>query len=61
MILVHRLGQEEGLIAINADMIEFIESNPDTLLVLSNNKKIVVKETMTEVIELIREYKRSIK
>jgi len=61
MILVHRLGQEEGLIAINADMIEFIESNPDTFIVLSNNKKIVVKETMTEVIELIREYKRSIK
>jgi len=42
-------------------MIEFIESNPDTFIVLSNNKKIVVKETMTEVIELIREYKRSIK
>lgn len=61
MILVHRLGKEEGLIAINADMIEYIESNPDTLIVLSNGKKIVVRESMEKVIELIIEYKRSIK
>jgi flagellar protein FlbD len=61
MILVHRLGKEEGLIAINADMIEYIESNPDTLVVLSNGKKIVVKEDMEKIIELIIEYKRSIK
>lgn len=61
MILVHRLGKEEGLIAINADMIEYIESNPDTLIVLSNGKKIVVKEDMEKIIELIIEYKRSIK
>ncbi len=61
MIIVHRLGKEEGLIAINAEMIEFIESNPDTLITLSSNKKIVVRESMEEIIKLIIEYKQSIK
>lgn len=61
MILVHKLGKENEIIAINAEMIEFIESNPDTHITLLNNKKIVVHETMDEVIKLIIEYKRSIK
>ncbi len=42
-------------------MIEFIESNPDTLITLSSNKKIVVRESMEEIIKLIIEYKQSIK
>lgn len=45
-------------IIINADLIEFVESTPDTLISTTSGKKILVKETVEEVIEKVVEYRR---
>jgi len=47
-------------IIINADLIEFIETTPDTLITLTTGKKIIVKEKEEEVIEKIIKYKAQI-
>lgn len=58
MIKVHRLNGQE--VVINAELIESIESVPDTVVNLYTNNRLVLKETMDEVYGLIMEYKRSI-
>ena len=47
-------------IALNAEMIELVESLPDTIVTLTNGQKILVRESMDEVIERVVAYKRSI-
>ena len=58
MIRVHRLNGQP--IVINAELIESIESVPDTVINLYTNNRLVLKESMDEVYGLITEYKRSI-
>jgi flagellar protein FlbD len=45
---------------LNPHQIEYMESNPDTTLVMLSNKRIVVKETIDEVRARIVEYRRLI-
>ncbi|ASP41559.1 flagellar protein [Leptospira interrogans] len=54
MILLHRLKGNEFV--LNASHIECLEANPDTTITLSNDRKYVVKESVSEVIEKILEY-----
>jgi len=42
---------------VNSDLMEFIESTPDTIISLTTGKKVIVKETAEVVIEMIIEYK----
>lgn len=58
MITVTRLNDDP--IVVNADLIEFIENIPDTMITLTTGKKIIVKETTDYVINSIIEYRRSI-
>jgi flagellar protein FlbD len=58
MIHVTRLNQSS--IVLNCDLIEHIESTPDTVITLVNNQKLTVQETADEVVERIRTYRRSI-
>jgi flagellar protein FlbD len=44
-------------IALNSDMIEFIEETPDTVITLSNGDKIVVRERMTDVIGKVVDFR----
>ena len=57
MIRVTRLNDKE--MVINAEMIEFVEATPDTLISLKSGKKIMVMEPVDDVIELVVEDKRS--
>lgn len=57
MIKVTRLNNAEFV--VNADQIEFIEATPDTVISLLSGKKIVVKESVDEVIAKIVAYRRS--
>jgi flagellar protein FlbD len=41
-------------ILINPDMIETVEANPDTVLILYSGRKLLVKESMQEIYNLIR-------
>ena len=58
MITVTRLNNVS--IVVNPDLIAFIEETPDTIITLSNGEKLIVKETVSEVIRRILNYRRSI-
>ncbi|MFW5962497.1 MAG: flagellar FlbD family protein [bacterium] len=47
-------------IVINADLIASIQSTPDTIITLSNDKKILVQEDVEEVIKKCIAYKKEI-
>lgn len=42
---------------INSDLMEFVESTPDTIITLTTGKKIIVKESVDEIIDRIIEFK----
>ena len=45
-------------IVLNADLIEFVEGTPDTLISLTDGKKVMVKETVDQVVDCVIAYKR---
>jgi len=56
MIKVTKLNSDE--IVVNAELIEFVEASPDTIISLTNGKKIMVKETPDEIIKRAAAYRR---
>ena len=55
MVKLTKINNQEFF--INSDLMEFIESTPDTIISLTTGKKIIVKESAEEVIQKIIEYK----
>ncbi len=58
MICVTRLNN--SVFYINPDLIEFIEASPDTVISFSTGRKVVVQETIDEVISRIVSFKNKI-
>ena len=58
MIKVTRLNDSE--LVINTDLIEFVEAIPDTIISLTTGKKIMVKESIDEIIGRVEDFKRGI-
>ncbi len=58
MILLSKLNQESYF--LNPTLIETIESKPDTVITLSNDKKYIVKETSEEVVQKVIHYHQQI-
>ncbi|MDI6604118.1 MAG: flagellar FlbD family protein [Thermoanaerobacteraceae bacterium] len=58
MISVTRINGDEFI--VNADLIEFIEETPDTVISLTTGRRIVVKESKDEIINKVILYKRKI-
>lgn len=56
MITVTRIN--DNPITINAELIEFVESTPDTIITTMTGKKIIVKDSVEEVIEKIVDYRQ---
>lgn len=56
MIRVTRLNNHE--IVVNADLVEFLESTPETIISMTTGRKVVIKESIDQVIERIGEYRR---
>ena len=56
MIYVTRLNGQRFV--INAEMIREIEATPDTIITLSRGERIIVKESVEDVIAAVVEYKR---
>lgn len=56
MIRLKRLNDKEFV--VNCELIEFIEETPDTVITLTTGRKIVVKESIEEVINKVISYKR---
>ena len=57
MIKLTRLRGEVFL--LNAELIQYVEARPDTFITLTNKDRIVVAETMDEVLERAVEYQQS--
>jgi flagellar protein FlbD len=55
MIRVTRLNDSE--LVINSDLIEFIEAIPDTIISLTTGKKIMVKESIDEIVARVEGFK----
>jgi flagellar protein FlbD len=47
-------------ITINCDLIETIEETPDTVITLTTGKKILVKESRQEIVNLTKIYKKEL-
>jgi flagellar protein FlbD len=45
-------------IYINPELIQTVESTPDTIITLVSNKKLIVKDTPQEIAERFIEYRR---
>ena len=58
MIRLHRLNGAE--VVVNAELVETVESHPDTVLVLATGNKFVVQESVSEVIQRVVEYRKSV-
>lgn len=46
--------------SINPDLIEIVESTPDTVITLTTGRKLIVKESRQEVKNLVLLYKRAV-
>ncbi len=58
MISVTRLHGEP--LVINAELIEFVEAAPDTIISLTTGRKILVRDRSDEVIDKVIAYRRRI-
>ena len=56
MIELTRLHNEK--VVVNAELIEFVEATPDTLVSTTTGKKLMVKESVREVVDLVIAYRR---
>jgi flagellar protein FlbD len=58
MIKLTRLNNQP--LAVNSDLIKFVEQAPDTVITLVSGEKILVRENAEQVMERIIEFRRSI-
>jgi len=58
MIKVTRINREQ--IVVNAELIEFLEETPDSIISLTTGKKLAVVETIDEIIDMVIRYRQQI-
>lgn len=58
MIAVTRLDGEE--IVINAELIETVESVPETVIVLVTRKRLLVREPVDEIVRRVLAYRQAV-
>jgi len=58
MIKLHKLNGDEFI--LNSYHIEAIETKPDTVITLTNDRKYLVKESAEDIIEMIKNYSRDL-
>ncbi len=59
MITVTRLNDQP--LVLNAELIKTVESTPDTLITLINGDRMMVKESMEEIVRKAVEYGRQMR
>jgi flagellar protein FlbD len=57
MIKLTRLDGERFV--LNAELIRYVEARPDTFITLTNGERLVVRESMDEVLHSAMDYQRS--
>ena len=59
MIRLTRLNGDEFV--VNADLIRFIESRPDTYVTLTTDDRLIVRESVEEVVKRAISYSRALR
>ena len=59
MIKTMRLNGKE--LVINAELIQFIERTPDTMITLTSREKVMVKDSVDKIISKVIDYQRLIR
>ncbi len=60
MIKLTKFKTRDHEFVLNADLIETIEETPDTVITLTNSKKLIVEESMDEVVRRVMDYRRNL-
>jgi flagellar protein FlbD len=58
MIRLHRLNGSE--VIVNAELVESVEAHPDTVIVLATGNRFVIKESVSEVIQRVVDYRKTV-
>ena len=58
--MIHLTRINHVPLVVNSDLIEHIETTPDTIISLTNGQKLVVLEPVDEVIHRVVEFRRAI-
>lgn len=58
LIFVQRFDGKK--IVLNGELIEMIETTPDTIITMTTGKKITVKDTVNEIVAMVKDYKKEI-
>ena len=58
MIRLTRLNNQA--LTVNSDLIKFVEQSPDTLITLVSGEKIVVRESLEEILARLVEFRRTV-
>ena len=60
MITLHRLAHSDEQFQLNPDLIATVEAVPDTIVALTNGKRVLVEESPEEVADAIRAWRASV-
>ena len=58
MIQLTRLNNSD--ITINSDLMKFVEQSPDTVITLLNGEKILVRESLGEILDRVIDFRRRV-
>jgi len=59
MIRLTRLNGEEFI--VNADLIRYVDSRPDTFITLEGQERVIVRESLEEVVARCVAYQRAVR
>ena len=58
--MIHLTRLNNSKVAINSDLIKFVEQSPDTVITLLNGEKILVLENVNEIVDRVIEFRREL-
>ena len=59
MIKITKFNTNDKELVLNAELIETIEETPDTVITLLNGKKLIVEESMDDIVRKVMDYRRA--
>lgn len=60
MIKLTKFQSKDAEFVLNAELIESVEETPDTVITLVNGKKLLVEESMSEIVRRVMDYRRAL-
>ena len=60
MIKITKFNTNDKELVLNAELIETIEETPDTVITLLNGKKLIVDESMDDIVRKVMDFRRAL-